>query len=98
MLEYPPPRPVEKWTGMNVQVALSQALPLRLKIMRILPGLSDSTPVGMAVDIANRLERYIRKLPEVLRFREKPYPWNAGPGRAVAQMMCELNLRRPLIC
>lgn len=96
MAEYPSPRPLDEWTSSLVQAVLGRSLSLRLKAMRVMAGITAaSSRMSSALDTAEQLERFIDTLPEVLRIQRS---WKHGFSRVFRLVLCDLHLRRPLIC
>ncbi|KKA24583.1 transcriptional control protein [Rasamsonia emersonii CBS 393.64] len=95
MAEYPAPRPLDEWTDSLVQAILGRPLSLRLKAMRVMAGITGSSRLSSALEIAEQLERFIDALPDVLRIQRSR---KHGFSRVFRLVLCDLHLRRPLIC
>ncbi|OJJ45872.1 hypothetical protein ASPZODRAFT_133744 [Penicilliopsis zonata CBS 506.65] len=99
MPEYPSPRPVDEWTGSSIQAALGRSLQLRLNAMRILGGLTQTpSRLDAALEAADQLERFIRGLPDVLQLQLPRSHQTDSPARLFSQILCDVHLRRPLLC
>lgn len=96
MSEFPSPRSLDEWTGTLVQVILSYSLPLRFKALSGCSQISPVAPTEPAFEIVEQLERFIATVPETLRIPSSPH--ESDFGIVLSQLLCDLHLRRPLIC
>lgn len=96
MSECPSPRSLDEWTGMSVQVILSHSLPLRSKALSGCSQISPVAPMEPSFETVEQLERFIATMPEALRIPSSPCESNFGT--VLSQLLCDLHLRRPLIC